>query len=38
MNVNELIVGAGLINAILILALVLMVRDWPRKKLSTKKR
>lgn len=30
-NVDQAIVWAGLINAILILALVLMFKDWPKK-------
>jgi len=30
-NADQWIIWAGLINAILILAVVLMLRDWPRK-------
>ena len=31
MSVDQMIIAAGVVNALLAIAIVLMVRDWPKK-------
>jgi len=30
-EVNQLIIGAGIVNALIAIAIILMVKDWPQK-------